>query len=181
MFFYQCRHYLSVVRLLLGFAVSPPKNGSMDVMFLPSIRKPINVGVYSRKFSLLICNSKNAIERKEMWLTELYLPLSEAYNILLVLRYEYIRKNASTAPTIIPAVVSQNANYTRSNGDVNIWLPPELIENKQCVFRDPRGSTTCSSRYDLKFMPNIPAISRNKMSWYGSWIMITKSRTMKIQ
>lgn len=32
------------------------------------------------------------------------------YNIFLSLRYEYMRKNAATPPTIIPAVVIQNAN-----------------------------------------------------------------------
>jgi hypothetical protein len=39
------------------------------------------------------------------------------YSIFLVLRYEYVRKNATTAPKIIPAVVNQKANCN-SNKDV---------------------------------------------------------------
>lgn len=38
-----------------------------------------------------------------------------AQNIFLALRYVYIRKNATTAPTIIPPVVSQNANCIKHN------------------------------------------------------------------
>lgn len=35
------------------------------------------------------------------------------YNIFLALRYKYTIKNATTAPTSIPAVVSQKANCKR--------------------------------------------------------------------
>lgn len=45
---------------------------------------------------------------KSLYLNSLY-----SYRIFLVLRYEYMRKNATTAPTIIPAVVSQNANCNK--------------------------------------------------------------------
>ena len=52
-------------------------------------------------------DASNTFRRENLYL---YFKSLRSYRIFLVLRYEYIRKNAITAPTMIPAVVSQNAN-----------------------------------------------------------------------
>lgn len=82
---------------------------------------------------------------------------TECYNIFLVFRYEYMMKNPATAPTTIPPVVAQNAHCSKINSSsthaisssASTWQKAELNSRVQCY-------TAFVSRYDLRFMPNIP-------------------------
>lgn len=57
-----------------------------------------------------------------------------SYSIFLILRYEYIIKNATTPPTIIPAVVSQKANCNRKGyGTKNYFQYKERRKNLSMI------------------------------------------------
>ena len=77
------------------------------------------------------------------------------HNIFLAFRYEYMRKNPATAPTTIPPVVAQKTHCSKTNllstmDSADTW---HRTRKKR-----PRvqGYTAFVSRYDLRFMPNIP-------------------------
>ena len=80
---------------------------------------------------------------------------SDVYKIFFCLRYAYMIKNPSRAPTKIADVVSQKANCKTSFHQMkwydSAWV--RMIPRKG----EQVDHTTRSSRCDLKFMPNIPA------------------------